>query len=28
VDYALRVLQKSIRFTYERDDETGTIYIN
>lgn len=28
VDYALRVLQKSIQFTYERDDETGTIYIN
>lgn len=27
VDYALRVLQKSIRFTYNRDEETGTIYI-
>ena len=28
VDYALRVLQRSIRFTYERDNETGTVYIN
>ncbi|MDO5523674.1 MAG: FecR domain-containing protein [Bacteroidia bacterium] len=28
VDYALRVLQRSIRFKYERDEETGTIYIN
>ena len=27
VDYALRVLQRSIRFNYERDEETGTIYI-
>jgi len=27
VDYALRVLQRSIRFTYERDEETGTVYI-
>lgn len=27
VDYALRVLQRSIRFTYERNEETGTIYI-
>jgi len=27
IDYALRVLQKSIRFRYEKDDETGTIYI-
>lgn len=27
VDYALRVLQRSIRFTYERDEETGIIYI-
>lgn len=27
VDYALRVLQRSIRFDYERDEETGTIYI-
>lgn len=27
IDYALRVLRKSIHFTYERDEETGTIYI-
>lgn len=27
VDYALRVLQRSIQFTYERDEETGTVYI-
>lgn len=27
IDYALRVLQRSIRFTYERDEETGTVYI-
>ena len=27
IDYALRVLQKSIRFSYEKDDETGIIYI-
>lgn len=27
VDYALRVLQESIRFTYERDEETGIVYI-
>lgn len=27
VDYALRVLQKSIMFNYERDKETGVIYI-
>lgn len=27
VDYALRVLQRSIRFNYERNDETGIIYI-
>ncbi len=27
VDYALRVLQKSIRFDYERDDEKQIIYI-
>lgn len=27
VDYALRVLQHSIRFVYERDDETGIIYV-
>lgn len=27
VDYALRVLQKSINFTYERNEETGTIFI-
>lgn len=27
VDYALRVLQRSIRFTYERNEETGIIYI-
>ena len=26
VDYALR-LQHSIRFVYERDDETGIIYV-
>lgn len=27
IDYALRVLQKSIHFSYERDEETGKIYI-
>ena len=27
VDYALRVLQRSIRFNYERNEETGIIYI-
>lgn len=27
VDYALRVLQKSIRFSYEREEETGIVYI-
>jgi Fe2+-dicitrate sensor, membrane component len=27
VDYALRVLQKSIHFKYERNEETGVIYI-
>lgn len=27
IDYALRVLQKSIQFVYERDEETGTIFI-
>jgi len=27
VDYALRVLQKSIHFSYQRDEDTGTIYI-
>lgn len=27
VDYALRVLQHSIRFVYERDDATGIIYV-
>lgn len=27
VDYALRVLQKSIHFSYHRDEETGIIYI-
>ncbi len=27
VDYALRVLQKSIKFSYDRDEETGIIYI-
>ena len=27
IDYALRVLQKSIHFTYERDNEDQTIYI-
>lgn len=27
VDYALRVLQRSIRFKYERDDNSGIIYI-
>ncbi len=26
VDYALRVLQRSIRFTYERDEDSGRIY--
>lgn len=26
VDYALRVLQKSIHFTYERDEDSGRIY--
>ncbi len=28
VDYALRVLQKSIRFNYSRDDNSGIIHIN
>lgn len=28
VDYALRVLQKSIHFTYERDEDSGRIYIH
>jgi len=28
VDYALRVLQKSIHFSYERDEETGKIIID
>lgn len=27
IDYALRVLQRSINFKYERDDSTNTIYI-
>ncbi len=27
VDYALRVLQRSIRFSFERNEETGTIHI-
>ncbi|NLY23658.1 MAG: FecR family protein [Bacteroidales bacterium] len=27
VDYALRVLQKSIHFSYQRDEKTGIIYI-
>ncbi|MDR1381480.1 MAG: FecR domain-containing protein [Tannerella sp.] len=27
IDYALRVLQKNIRFSYRRDDETQIIYI-
>ena len=27
VDYALRVLQKDIKFTYERDDDNHMIYI-
>lgn len=27
VDYALRVLQKSIHFNYKRDEDTGNIYI-
>ncbi len=27
VDYALRVLQKSIHFNYYRDDEKNIIYI-
>lgn len=27
IDYALRVLQKDINFTYQRDDENQTIYI-
>lgn len=27
VDYALRVLQRSIHFNYARDEETGTIFI-
>jgi ferric-dicitrate binding protein FerR (iron transport regulator) len=27
IDYALRVLQKDIRFTYRRDDETQILYI-
>jgi len=28
IDYALRVLKRSIHFKYERDEETPTIYIN
>jgi len=28
VDYALKVLQKSVDFNYKRDEETGIIYIN
>lgn len=28
IEYALRVLQKSISFNYERDDNTSIIYIN
>jgi ferric-dicitrate binding protein FerR (iron transport regulator) len=28
VDYALRVLQKSIHFSYNRDDDKQIIYIN
>lgn len=28
IDYALRVLQKSIRFAYEKNEETGIISIN
>lgn len=28
IDYALRVLQKDIRFSYTRDDENQVIYIN
>jgi ferric-dicitrate binding protein FerR (iron transport regulator) len=28
VDYALRVLQKSIHFTYERDEDSSRIYIH
>ena len=28
IDYALRVLQKSIHFTYSRNEETGIIKIN
>lgn len=27
IDYALRVLQKDIKFTYQRDDDNQTIYI-
>ena len=27
IDYALRVLQRDIRFKYERDDENQIIYI-
>lgn len=27
IDYALRVLQKSINFTYDRDEDSGKIYI-
>ena len=27
VDYALRVLQKDIKFAYERDDDNHIIYI-
>ncbi len=27
IDYALRVLQKDIKFTYQRDDENQIIYI-
>lgn len=28
IDYALRVLQKSIRFNFDRNEKSGTIYIN
>jgi len=27
IDYALRVLQRDMRFRYERDEENQTIYI-
>lgn len=27
LDYALQILQKSIRFNYQKDDKTGTLYI-